>query len=46
VIIMIGATVITAMGGASAAVVLPLGVGLLAATVAYGRWRPIQAATV
>ncbi|MCU1381568.1 MAG: putative integral rane protein [Acidobacteria bacterium] len=42
VIIMIGATVITAMGGASAAAVGPLVIGLLAATVACGRWRPVQ----
>jgi hypothetical protein len=39
VIIMTGATVITAMGGAVAAALVPLIVGLLAASVAYGRWR-------
>jgi hypothetical protein len=39
VIIMAGATVITAIGGPSAGVAVPFVVGLLAATVAYGR-RP------
>lgn len=38
VIIMIGATVITMMGGIVMAL-LPLVTGLLAAFVAYGRWR-------
>jgi hypothetical protein len=38
-IIMIGATVITLMGGDVAAALIPLVVGLLAAFVAYGRWR-------
>jgi uncharacterized membrane protein YphA (DoxX/SURF4 family) len=37
VIIMIGATVITAMGGAVAPAVVPFIVGVLAASVAYGR---------
>ena len=37
VIIMIGATVITAMGGAIAPAVVPFIVGVLAASVAYGR---------
>jgi len=37
VIIMIGATVVTAMGGAVAPAVFPLIVGALAASVAYGR---------
>ena len=40
VIIMIGATVITAMGGAVAPALFPLGVGVLCAWVAYGRSRP------
>ena len=37
VIIMAGATVITAMGGAIAQALFPLAIGLLAAAVAYGR---------
>ena len=37
VIIMAGATVITAMGGPIATAFIPLFVGLLAASVAYGR---------
>ncbi|MGH2393248.1 MAG: DoxX family protein [Candidatus Limnocylindria bacterium] len=39
VIIMIGATVITLMGGDVTAALISLVVGLLAAFVAYGRWR-------
>jgi hypothetical protein len=39
VIIMIGATVIGLMIGDVAMALIPLGVGLLAAFVAYGRWR-------
>jgi hypothetical protein len=39
VIIMIGATVVTLMGGAVAAALISLVVGFLAAFVAYGRWR-------
>ena len=39
VIIMIGATVITAMDGPLAPALVPFIVGVLAATVAYGRWR-------
>jgi uncharacterized membrane protein YphA (DoxX/SURF4 family) len=39
VIIMIGATVITLMGGDIGPALAPLVVGLLAAFVAYGRWR-------
>ncbi|MGH7356779.1 MAG: DoxX family protein [Candidatus Rokuibacteriota bacterium] len=39
VIIMIGATVITRAGGDVAPALIPLAVGLLAAFVAYGRWR-------
>jgi hypothetical protein len=39
VIIMIGATVVTVMGGDVAQALIPLVVGLLAAFVAYGRWR-------
>ena len=39
VIIMIGATVITLMGGAVAPALFPLITGILAAFVAYGRWR-------
>jgi hypothetical protein len=39
VIIMIGATGITLAVGAMAPALIPLAVGLLAAFVAYGRWR-------
>ncbi len=39
VIIMIGATVTTLMGGEIAAALISVVVGLLAAFVAYGRWR-------
>ncbi len=39
VIIMIGATVLTAAGGELAPALFPLGVGLVATFVAYGRWR-------
>ena len=41
VIIMIGATVITALGGALAPALFPLTVGVLAASVAYGRWQAL-----
>ena len=40
VIIMTGATVITLIGGDVAPAVVPFVVGVLAATVAYGRWQP------
>lgn len=45
VIIMIGATVTTLAGGAAAGALVPTIVGVLAATVAYGRWRvaPVHA---
>jgi hypothetical protein len=39
VVIMIGAVVITLQGGGGAQAVVPLIVGLLAAFIAYGRWR-------
>jgi len=39
VIIMIGATVITLTTGGGASVLIPLVVGILAAFIAYGRWR-------
>ena len=39
VIIMIGATAITLVGGDVVTAVIPLVVGILAAFVAYGRWR-------
>ena len=39
VIIMVGATVITAMIGPVVMAMLPFTVGVLAAFVAYGRWR-------
>ncbi len=41
VIIMVGATLITAMGGTLAPAVVPLIVGVLAASVAYGRAVPV-----
>ena len=44
VIIMIGATVITAMGGPIAPAVVPFIVGVLAASVAYGRARSARLA--
>lgn len=40
VIVMSGATVITLIGGDVAPALVPFVVGLLAAVVAYGRWRP------
>jgi uncharacterized membrane protein YphA (DoxX/SURF4 family) len=39
VIIMSGATVLTLAGGDVAPALIPVGVGLLSAFVAYGRWR-------
>lgn len=39
VIIMIGATVVTLMGGLGSMALFPLVTGLLAAFIAYGRWR-------
>jgi uncharacterized membrane protein YphA (DoxX/SURF4 family) len=47
VIIMIGATVVTLMTGDVAMALFPLVAGLLAAFVAYGRWRlaPLSAKT-
>lgn len=39
VIIMIGATAITLVGGGGVTASIPLAVGLLAAFVAYGRWQ-------
>ena len=46
VIIMIGATVITLIGGDVAPAVVPFVVGLLAAAVACGRWRPAPRSAV
>ena len=40
VVIMVGATALTMAADGVAAGVVPLVVGLLAALVAYGRWRP------
>ena len=37
-IIMVGATVITGIGGPVTGAAIPLSIGLLAASVAYGRW--------
>jgi len=47
VIIMIGATVLTLLTGDIAMALIPLVVGILAAFVAYGRWRlaPLSAKT-
>ena len=42
VIVMIGATVITALGGAIAPALFPLTVGVLAGSVAYGRRQPFR----
>lgn len=42
VIIMIGAIAVTLAGGAVAAALIPLTVGLLSAFVAYGRWRLVR----
>jgi hypothetical protein len=42
VIIMLGATVITLVGGEVVPALIPLVVGLLAAFVAYGRWRGLR----
>ena len=39
VIVMTGATAITAFGGDVALALIPLTVGMLAGSVAYGRWR-------
>ncbi|WP_049970906.1 DoxX family protein [Haladaptatus cibarius] len=39
VLIMCGATVLTLLGGGGALALVPLVVGVLAAFVAYGRWR-------
>jgi hypothetical protein len=39
VLIMIGATIITLAGGEVVLALIPLAVGVLAAFVAYGRWR-------
>src|SRR4029077_16864028 len=39
VIIMTGAVVVTVIGGSAGLAIFPLVVGLLAACVAYGRWR-------
>jgi hypothetical protein len=42
VIIMIGATVITLVGGFGAGALFPAAVGILAASVAYFRWRTVS----
>jgi hypothetical protein len=44
VIIMIGATIITGVGGPAAMALIPLAVGLLAGTLAYGRRELLRAA--
>jgi len=43
VIVMAGATVITVIGGSVPGAAVPLVVGLLAATVAFGRWHSVTA---
>ena len=45
VIIMIGATVVTIIGGPAATAVVPFVVGVLAASVAYGRWQTVSVRT-
>jgi hypothetical protein len=45
VIIMVGAVVVTMMGGSIAPAVVPLIVGVLASSVAYGRTRTAQLTT-
>jgi hypothetical protein len=42
VIIMIGATVITLIGGGGALALMPATVGILAASIAYGRWWAVS----
>ena len=41
VVIMTGATILTVVGGPAAVAVIPFTIGLLAASVAVGRWRTI-----
>lgn len=43
--VMIGAVVVTLVDGAGAAALFPLTLGLLAAFVAYGRWRQYRSAS-
>jgi uncharacterized membrane protein YphA (DoxX/SURF4 family) len=43
VIIMIGAVVVTVAGGSVAQAILPLVVGIIAAFIAYRRWRGVKA---
>ena len=43
VIVMAGATVITVIGGSVPGAAVPLVVGLLSATVAFGRWHSVTA---
>jgi len=45
VVIMVGAVVVTMMGGSIAPALVPLIVGVLAASVAYGRMRTAQLTT-
>lgn len=44
-IIMIGATVVTVMGGTIAPALAPLVIGVLAASVAYGQWSHVGRAS-
>jgi uncharacterized membrane protein YphA (DoxX/SURF4 family) len=44
VIIMIGATTLTAITGEVSGAVMPLVVGIIAVTIARGRWQRLQAA--
>ena len=43
-IIMIGATVLTAIGGQVAPAAFPLAIGIVLATIARGRWNRLQSA--
>ena len=44
VIIMIGATILTAIGGQIAPAVMPLVIGIVLVTIARGRWHRLQSA--
>lgn len=44
VIIMIGATTLTAISGDLSGAIMPLAVGIIAITIAWGRWNRLQVA--
>jgi hypothetical protein len=44
VIIMIGATTLTAISGDLSGAIMPLAVGITAITIAWGRWNRLQVA--